>query len=160
IANAMILAIINTAAAMVSNNKVEPQYFLLYLIVFVLYVYTQRYALSQMVIAIEKFIRKIRVRIADKIRLTELHFIENSERGDIYTRLTQDSNLISQSGLLLINASQSGMVLVFSFLYLAWLSPLSFLITSVFISIIVYTYLLHKTARYILCGSIGFLETC
>ncbi|MEN8216497.1 MAG: cyclic peptide export ABC transporter [Pseudomonadota bacterium] len=144
IANAMILAIINTAAAMVSNNKVEAQYFLLYLIVFVLYVYTQRYALSQTVVAIEKFIRKVRIRIADKIRSAELHFIENSERGDMYTRLTQDSNIISQSGLLLVTAAQSAMVLIFSFLYLAWLSPLSFLITSVFISLAVYTYWFYE----------------
>jgi putative ATP-binding cassette transporter len=144
IANAMILAIINTAAEMVSNNNLQAQYFLLYFIVFVLYVYTQRFALSQTVVAIEKFIRKVRVRIADKIRSAELHFIENSERGDMYTRLTQDSNIISQSGLLLITAAQSGMVLVFSFLYLAWLSPLSFLMTIVFISSSVFIYLFYE----------------
>jgi len=143
-ANAMILAIINTAAEMVSNNDLQAQYFLLYLIVFVLYVYTQRYALSQTVIAIEKFIRKVRVRIADKIRSAELHFIENSERGEMYTRLTQDSNIISQSTLLLISAAQSGMVLIFSFLYLAWLSPLSFLMTFVFISLAIYAYLFYE----------------
>jgi len=144
LANAAILAIINSAAEMISNNDIEAQYFLLYLTTFVLYVYTQRYALSQTVIAIEKFIRKVRVRIADKIRSAELHFIENSERGEMYTRLTQDSNLISQSGLLLITAAQSGMVLVFSFLYLAWLSPISFLMTIVFISLAVYIYLFYE----------------
>ncbi|MDM8558544.1 hypothetical protein [Candidatus Parabeggiatoa sp. HSG14] len=96
LANAAILAIINSAADMISNNDLQTQYGLLYLTTFALYVYTQRFALSQTVIAVEKFIRKVRVRIADKIRSAELHFIENSERGDMYTRLTQDSNLISQ----------------------------------------------------------------
>lgn len=144
IANAMILIIINTAAEMVSNDNLQTQYFLLYIIVFVLYVYTQRYALSQTVVAIEKFIRKVRVRIANKIRSAELHFIEHSKRGEMYTQLTQDSNIISQSGLLLIAAAQSGMVLVFSFLYLAWLSPLSFFITIIFISISVSIYLFYQ----------------
>jgi len=143
-ANAMILVIINTAAEMVSNNNSQTQYFLLYIIAFVLYVYTQRYALSQTVVAIEKFIRKVRVRIADKIRSAELHFIEHSKRGEMYTQLTQDSNIISQSGLLLIAAAQSGMVLVFSFLYLAWLSPVSFLITIVFLSISVSIYWFYE----------------
>ncbi len=143
-ANAMILVIINTAAEMVSNNNLQTQYFLLYIIAFVLYVYTQRYALSQTVVAIEKFIRKVRVRIADKIRSAELHFIEHSKRGEMYTQLTQDSNIISQSGLLLIAAAQSGMVLVFSFLYLAWLSPVSFFITIVFLSISISIYWFYE----------------
>lgn len=144
LANAMILAIINAAAEMISNDNLEAQYFLLYLIAFILFIYTQRYALSQTVVAIEKFIRKTRVRIADKIRSTELHFIENSERGEMYTRLTQDSNIISQSALLLITSAQSAMVLIFSFLYLAWLSPLSFLMTILFISSAIYMYLFYE----------------
>jgi len=144
LANAMILAIINSAAEMISNNDLQAHYLLLYITTFAIYVYTQRFALSQTVIAIEKFIRKVRVRIADKIRSADLHFIENSERGEMYTRLTQDSNLISQSGLLLITAAQSGMVLVFSFIYLAWLSPISFLMTIVFISLAVYTYWFYE----------------
>ncbi|RKZ83585.1 MAG: hypothetical protein DRR19_18875, partial [Candidatus Parabeggiatoa sp. nov. 1] len=144
LANAAILAIINSAAERISNNDLQAHYLLLYLTTFALYVYTQRFALSQTVIAIEKFIRKVRVRIADKIRSAELHFIENSERGEMYTRLTQDSNIISQSGLLLITAAQSGMVLVFSFVYLAWLSPISFLMTIVFISVAVYIYLFYQ----------------
>ncbi|RKZ40926.1 MAG: cyclic peptide export ABC transporter [Gammaproteobacteria bacterium] len=142
-ANVMILAIINTATEMVSNNNLQARYFLLYLIVFVLYIYTQKYAFFQTVFAIEKFICRIRVRIADKIRSTQLHFIENSERGDMYTRLTQDSNVISQSGLLLITAVQAGMVLIFSLLYLAWLSPISFLMTIVFLILAVYIYLFY-----------------
>lgn len=40
----------------------------LYLIAFALFLYTQRYALSQATIAVEELIRKIMVRIADKIR--------------------------------------------------------------------------------------------
>lgn len=144
LANATILVIINSAAEMISNQALEAQYGLLYLTTFAIYVYTQRFALFETVKALEKFIRKVRVRIADKIRLSELPFIENSERGEIYTRLTQDSNLISQSGLFLIIAAQSGIVMVFSYLYLAWLSPISFFITFVFLSISFYIYLFYQ----------------
>ncbi len=145
LANTTILAIINSAAAMISNNNLEPHYFFLYLTTFALYIHCQRFALSQTVVAIEKFICKARVRIADKIRSAELHFIENSERGDMYTRLTQDSNIISQSALQLIMVAQSGTVLIFSLLYLAWLSPISFLITIIFFNYALYIYLSYLT---------------
>jgi len=144
LANAIILALINSAAEVMSNNDLQVQYLLLYLTTFALYVYTQKYALSQTVVAIEKFIRKNRVRITDKIRSAELQFIENNQRGNMYTRLTQDSNTISQSGLLLISAAQSAMVLIFSFLYLAWISFFSFIMTIVFLSATAVIYLFYQ----------------
>lgn len=133
-ANGMLLAIINVAAEKVSNQQAEAQFFLLYIIAFALYIYTQRYALSEATIAVENTVRKVRVRIANKIRSSELSFIENMGHSDIYTRLTQDSNMISQAVLLLVMGGQSGIVLVFSMLYLAWLSPLSFFITVTIVS--------------------------
>jgi putative ATP-binding cassette transporter len=144
LANATILALINSAAEMVSNNELHAQDLLLYVTTFALYVYTQRYALSRTVIGIEKFIRKLRVRIADKIRSADLRFIEQSGRGSMYTRLTQDSNIISQSGFFLISAVQSATVLIFSLFYLAWLSPISFFMTIAFITSAVSLYWFHN----------------
>jgi putative pyoverdin transport system ATP-binding/permease protein len=129
IANGLLLAIINVAAEMASNQHSEARFFFLYLIAFALFVYTLRYALSQATIAVEDVIRKVRVRVVNKIRSSELHFIESTGRSEIYTRLTQDSNLISQSALILITAGQAFIVLVFSLFYVALLSPLSFVLT-------------------------------
>jgi putative ATP-binding cassette transporter len=129
VANGLILAFVNIAAEHVSNQQSEIRFFFLFIIAFALYIYSQRYALSQATIAIEDAICKVRIRITDKIRRTELLFIENTGRADMYTRLTQDSNLISQTILVLVSASQSSMVLIFSVVYVAWLSPISFFIT-------------------------------
>ncbi|MDM8558543.1 ATP-binding cassette domain-containing protein [Candidatus Parabeggiatoa sp. HSG14] len=46
--------------------------------------------------------------------------------------------------MLLITADQSGMVLIFSFAYLAWLSLISFLMTIIFISLAIYIYLFYQ----------------
>ncbi len=140
LANAILLGIINSAVEMISNHNLQGQYLFVYLTMFILYVYTQRQAFSQNMVALEKFMSKVRVRIADKIRSADLQAIEKSERGDMYTRLTQDSSIISQSGLFLIGLAQSGMLVIFSFVYLAWLSPISFLMALLFVSNILYFY--------------------
>ena len=145
LANALILAIINVSTDMVANNEIQSQYFILYIIVFLLYAYTQKYAMTRTIIAVEQFTNKVRLRIASKIRQVELAYIENTERGNIYTRLTQDSNLISQSTLLLISAAQSMMVLVFSFIYLIFISPISFFMTLVFLTIAILTYIYYES---------------
>ncbi len=129
LANGLLLAIINVGAEMASNQQSETRFFFLYLIAFALFVYTLRYALSQAIIAVEDVIRKVRVRVVNKIRSSELLFIESTGRSEIYTRLTQDSNLISQSALIIISAGQAVIVLVFSLIYVALLSPLSFVLT-------------------------------
>ncbi len=130
LANGMLLALINLGAENVLNNKVEIHIFLLYLTAFVLYIYTQKYALAQSSIALETAIRKVRVRIVDKIRHTELLFIENiGGYSEIYSKLTQDSSIISQAIIFVVFSIQSAIVLIFSLLYIAWLSPVSFLVS-------------------------------
>jgi putative ATP-binding cassette transporter len=135
IANGLLLAIINKAAENVSNQTIENHLFMVYLTAFILYLYAQKYALSQAVTAIEQVIRKVRLRITHKIRSSELLFIENVGRAEMYTRLTQDSNLVSQSALILVFAAQSSIVLFFSLIYIALLSPISFLIVLMDIAI-------------------------
>ena len=135
IANGVLLAVINAGAENVSNQIVEARYFLLYITTLVAYIYAQKYALTQATIALEVAIRKVRVRIANKLRHTELLFIENTGHSEIYTRLTQDSNIISQTALYLISSAQAAIVVIFSLLYMAWLSSLSFLIAVTAISL-------------------------
>ncbi|TGO03773.1 hypothetical protein PN36_00325 [Candidatus Thiomargarita nelsonii] len=144
LANGLILAIINVAAEQVSHKSAEAKFFLLFLIAFALFIYTQRYALSQATIAVEELILQIRVRIADKIRRSELRFLEETGSASIYAPLTRDSNLISQMALVLVMTGQSVIVLVFSAIYLAWLSPLSLVITVVFIGSTIIVFLSHE----------------
>ncbi len=144
LANALLLAIVNLSAEMIWSHTLETRYLAMYLVVFVLYGYTQKYALSETIVAVETLINKTRLRIADKLRRVELDFVEAADRGDMYTRLTQESNIISQSTLLLITAAQSLMVLIFSFMYLAFLSPLSFVLNVVVLALAIQTYIVFE----------------
>ena len=129
LANALLLAIINHSAETDFGGGIQARMFFMYLVAFCLFLYTQKYVLSQSMLAIEEALRSVRVRIADKLRRTEFSFIEQSNRNDLYLRLTQDSSLISQSILLLSSAGQASILIVACLLYILWLSPLSFLLT-------------------------------
>lgn len=129
LANALLIAIINHAAETDFGGGVQARMFFMYLVAFCLFLYTQKFVLSQSMLAIEEALRSVRVRIADKLRHTEFSYIEQSNRNDLYSRLTQDSSLISQSILLLSSAGQAAILIVASLLYILWLSPLSFVLT-------------------------------
>lgn len=128
IANSLVLGVINQGAQKVSNNEGVTQLFFIFLISVILFIYTRKYSLSQATIMVEQAIRRVRVRITDKIRRTELSFVEKNDRAQIYTHLTQDTNLISQSGLVVVSGIQSVVVIIFCSLYVAMLSPAGFLI--------------------------------
>lgn len=145
ISNSLILAVINSAAEVVSGNhtEVQTQYFIIYLLTIFLFIYSRRYSLSQSTIAIEELVNKVRIRITDKIRRSELTFIENTGSSDLYTYLTKDTVVISESAIILISVAQSAIVLFFCLLYIAWISLLGFVITIASIGIGTLTYMAH-----------------
>lgn len=146
IANSLVLSVINQGAQKVSNNEEVSQLFFIFVIAVTLFIYTRRYSLSQATIMVEQAIRRVRVRITDKIRRTELAFVEKNDRAEIYTYLTQDTNLISQSGLTVISGIQSLVVIIFCSLYVAILSPVGFLIIATGFTGAALMYLSHSKA--------------
>jgi putative ATP-binding cassette transporter len=136
LANTLLLTVINHAADRVAANSPLTQYFVIYLIAFVLFMYTQWFAFGRAIRAIEEALRSLRIRLTDKIRTVDLLFIEgNTERGDIYTRLTQENALMSQAVPQLTAAAQAALLALFSALYLGTISPLALVIFFVFIVI-------------------------
>ncbi len=143
VANAMLLAIINVAAAQISNQQLEQKFFVLYLIGFMLFIYAQRFALRETTIAVEDVIRNVRLRIVNKIRHAELRFIESQESSSFYRPITEESNAIAFAATVLVSGSQSIILLISVSLYLGYLSTLSFIISVFFILISLYIYKEH-----------------
>ncbi|WP_353572114.1 cyclic peptide export ABC transporter [Candidatus Albibeggiatoa sp. nov. BB20] len=128
IASSVILAAINQAAQGISDYDDVVRPFFIFLIALILFIYTRKHSLAQATLVVEESIRKVRLRVVDKIRHSELKFIEGMGKGEIYSHLTQDANLISQSGLTLISSLQAFIVLFFCLLYIVTLSPLGFVL--------------------------------
>lgn len=125
----LLLGIITHAASAGSLDSSYIKYLLLFFTSFAIAVIGKRYALMESTIIAEKMIKNVRIRISNKIRHSELLFLENIGKSEIYTLITQNTNLISESIVLIMNACQSAIVLVFCLFYIAYLSQLAFFIT-------------------------------
>ncbi len=146
IANSLLLGIVNHATQAVADNENLTQYFWLYMATFAIFLYAQWFAFERAIITIEDAIYNVRIRLTRKIRQVELPFMEEQGSNSLYSRFTQSDMLISQAIPQITGAAQMSMLLLFSFLYLAYISFLSFLISMMGIVIAAALFLL-KTRR-------------
>lgn len=128
IANAMLLAIINSLIGEERPEEIGFQEAALFAITVVLFYFSKKDILRRSTVIVEKVVSQLRLRIADKIRKAELAVIERMGSANIYARITQDANYISQSAAYLINAFQAAMMISASIMYLLYLSAPAFFI--------------------------------
>lgn len=129
LANVGILALINSAAGNPSQEGGNVQLMLMFLVVMAIFNVAQRYMFNNTAVLFETIIDKLRVRILDKIRRTDLVALERLGHAEVYTKLTQNSTIISQGSGTMAAAIQSAIMVVFSVFYIAALSIPAFLIT-------------------------------
>jgi len=133
LANGMLLAVVNHAAGMAGEFATESgiQVYLLaiYTIILIIFIYTKKYTLEQAAILVEHVLRKVRLRIMDKVRNTELPFIESTGHSQIFNCLSHDTEQISASASTVFASMQAGIMLIFAMLYIAWLTPSGFAVT-------------------------------
>ncbi|TRW90362.1 cyclic peptide export ABC transporter [Candidatus Methylobacter oryzae] len=145
LANGYLLTIINNAAETVNKSEaLQISNFFLFLIDLILLIYTKQYSLKQATVAAEDAINRVRIRVADKLRATELPYIETAGHAKIYASITQDTSLISESAIILINACQQMIVVCICLLYIAYLSIPGFIITVSVLSVSVLMYLYNS----------------
>ncbi|MDK9725683.1 MAG: cyclic peptide export ABC transporter [Sterolibacteriaceae bacterium MAG5] len=132
LANAVLIGLINLAAeAVASGERVEARLFVLYLIAFAIYALANQASLRRANDFLQERLGELRLRLADKIRRAELRTLEGLGRGRLYAVVAQETNQLSQTFPLLVAASQSLFLLVFCLLYIAYLSPISFLVIGI-----------------------------
>jgi len=131
LANGMLLAIVNHAAHIVANNEDMTQYFLLYVTAFALFIYSQWFAFDRAILLVEEALYSVRNRLSGKIRGLGLAFVERYGTDNLYARMTQNDTFLSQAIPQITMAAQLTVLMSFSLLYLAVISPLTFVITLV-----------------------------
>ncbi|WP_310463059.1 cyclic peptide export ABC transporter [Sphaerotilus sp.] len=124
--NALMLGLLNVAAAHAGDESGhDGRLFAAYLAAFALYVYTQRRSMLEAMGAVERTIERLRLRLTDKVRRSPLRLIEQTGGLPGFAALTQDTQVIAQAGEQVVTTLQAMVILVFTTLYLAWLSPLA-----------------------------------
>lgn len=81
LANGLLLAVINHGAGLVNefagSGDIQIYWLAVYAIILVLF-YTKKYTLDHAAVLVEEVLCRVRTRITDKIRHTELQFIEQT----------------------------------------------------------------------------------
>jgi putative ATP-binding cassette transporter len=132
ISNAAVLAAINAASSGSSSNQTPSLWAAgLFVISLFLFIKTQHYILITATVEIEAIIHKLRVRLMDGVRHSELLPIETIGRARIVAALTGDSAVLTQASSVLVFSIQSVVLIFFVAIYVAYLSIMAFVLSVV-----------------------------
>jgi len=140
IANAGLLAIINFASQIYQDESMNYQYFAIYIVVFLIFFIAKKYSILESSIEVERVIKDVRERISNKIKNSELLTIENMDTSKIFTRLTRDTSLISQSASEILSTAQSLIMVFFALIYIFIISAPMFFIIIIALSVTIAIY--------------------
>jgi putative pyoverdin transport system ATP-binding/permease protein len=149
VGNAAILASINSAGSDGSDfpNYFYPSVFVLSLIVFII---TQRYVLIATTAELEAIIHRIRVRLLDKVRRSELAALETIERTELVIAITKDMATLTHGANVLAFGAQGIVLLASVSLYVAYLSPIGFALSITIVGMV--AVLFHSRNRALADG--------
>jgi putative pyoverdin transport system ATP-binding/permease protein len=135
ISNASILAAINAGVQDAGSGQ-KPGLWAasLFLVALFLFMRSQQYVTITATAEIEAIIHKLRLRIMDMIRRSELLEMEKIGRARIVAAVTSDTAVLTQASNMLCFTVQGAVLIFFVGLYVAYLSLTAFLLTVVIVS--------------------------
>ncbi len=132
----LVLLINQISTRIMTNQSIDIPLFFLYIVTLIGIYYTSHYTMTQTSDITIKTVRKVRIRLIDKIRATELQFLENMGKGEIFTHINQDTDLINQGMQEVLIVIDSIIRCLLLALYIAFLSPSGFILLGSFIVIL------------------------
>jgi len=156
VVNGLMVAVILGAASTATNSAVNVQYLVMFLLALLALMLAKRYSLNHTTRLTEEIVERLRVRLSDKIRRSELLYFEKVGQVQFMTILTKETQMISNTASMAISASASAVMLVVSFLFVAYLSLPAFFLSLGAIALTVLAYRaslaqmnaqLHETVR-------------
>lgn len=120
--SAILLAIINVAAANAADEISATRFLFLFAIAISIYVLAQKSLMASSTTLVETILNNLRQRLTNKIRQAELLPLEGIGRARIYAGVSTEIQTISQATQPIIIACQAAFLVGFSLVYLAWLS--------------------------------------
>ncbi len=130
ISTAAILAAINAGLQGKSNLWAAT----LFLVALFLFIKTQYYVTITATAEVEAIIHKLRLRVMDHVRRSELLAIEGIGRSSIVAAITSDTAVLTQASNMLCFTVQGAVLVVFVGFYVAYLSLAAFAMTVVIVA--------------------------
>ena len=144
---AAILVSVNAGAQSAEVGKADPWSAALFLNALILCVKTQSYIFIAATAESGAIVHRIRVRILDEVRQVELSTIEAIGRSEIVRAVTEDAATLTQASNVLAFGLQNVALVVFVAIYVAYLSPIAFLLSVIIISVASVLYYAKTTER-------------
>jgi putative pyoverdin transport system ATP-binding/permease protein len=134
ISTAAVLASINAGVQSVNNGH-KPSLWAatLFLVALFLFMKTQAYVTITATAEIEGIIHRLRLRIMDQIRRSELLALDGIGRARIVAAVTGDTQILTQASNMLCFTVQGAVLIFFVSIYVAYLSLAAFLLTFVIV---------------------------
>jgi cyclic peptide transporter len=133
VSNAALLAAINAASQAASDGKPSLWAAALFVVSLLLFVKTQNYVLIASTVEIEAIVHKLRVRLMDQVRRSELVPLETIGRARIVAGITRDTATLTSAANMLAFAASGVVLLFFVGFYVAYLSLLAFAMSIVIV---------------------------
>jgi putative ATP-binding cassette transporter len=133
--NAAILAAINAGAQAAGNGDVSVTSAALFIVALLLFIKTQHYILIAATVEIEAIIHRLRVRLMDHVRHSELLPLDEIGRAEIVAAITKETATLTQAVNMLAFAGQGVVLVFFVAIYIAYLSLLAFVLSAVILCV-------------------------
>lgn len=117
--------LVSTAVQEAAAGRISARLLLMFAITVMLFHVTYIYTLVTASQDTERLIHKLRVRLFDLVRRTDLVTVERIGHASLQGVLTQDTQILAQVLPMLVIGFQQAVMLLFLAAYLAWLSPLA-----------------------------------
>ena len=128
IAQASILAILNTAAESTGRGETALHEAFQFLCAALLFAAAQMAAMRATTEQVEQAVHEQRTALVESVRRAELGDFERIAEGDLLGPIWKEIQSVSQAAGYLTAAAQSAVLLAFCCVYIAWLSPLALLL--------------------------------
>jgi putative pyoverdin transport system ATP-binding/permease protein len=149
--NSAMLAAINSGAQAGSSGRVSLSAAGLFIISLIIFIKAQHFILISATAEIEAIIHKLRLRLMELVRHSELVPLEAIGRAAIEAAITKETALLTQAATSLAFAGQGVVLVFFVTLYVAYLSPLAFALSAAIVSVA--TALFHAKSHELATGA-------
>jgi putative ATP-binding cassette transporter len=120
-----LIALVTTAVQAAATGRISARLLVMFAITVTLFHLTHLSALVTASQDTERLIHKLRIRLFDLVRRTDLVTVEKIGHASLQGVLTQNTQVLAQVLPMLMFGFQQVVMLLFLALYLAWLSPLA-----------------------------------
>ena len=136
ISSAAMLAAINAGAQAAGDSESSSLWAVaVFVIALFLFVRSQPYVTTTITAEIEAIIHKLRVRLMDAVRRSELLSIDDIGRSRIVAAINSDSGVLTQASNTLVYSMQSVVLIFFISIYVAYLSIAAFIMSVVIVGL-------------------------